>query len=161
MLGAELIIFRRCLLLVLIGVGGIHSVIAQQMHAFYQSVPEFHGVYRWLDPFFPINAQVATKENLDVIEHDYTENHNKAIRSTEKKHFKGRVSDQVYQGSEVISNPSKSVGNITYSSSSSTTRYRVAIDRRIDEQYLGKPVFVDARGVKYIIDSKYRKQIVE
>ncbi len=95
MLGAELIIFRRCLLLVMIGVGGIHSVIAQQMHAFYQSVPEFHG------------------------------------------------------------------GNITYSSSSSTTRYRVAIDRRIDEQYLGKPVFVDARGIKYIIDSKYRKQIVE
>ncbi|MDR6737290.1 hypothetical protein [Sphingobacterium sp. 2149] len=160
MLGVELIIFRRCLLLVLIVVGGIHSVIAQQMHAFYNSVPEFHGVYRWLDPFFPLNPQVD-RGNLNVIHEDDTENHDKTISATDEKRFKGRVSDQVYEGSEVISSPAKSVENITYSSSSSTTRYRAAIDRRIDEQYLGKPVFVDARGVKYIIDSKYRKQIVE
>ena len=160
MLGVELIIFRRCLLLVLIVVGGIHSVIAQQMHAFYNSVPEFHGVYRWLDPFFPLNPQVD-RGNLNVIHEDDTENHDKTISATDKKRFKGRVSDQVYEGSEVISSPAKSVENITYSSPSSTTRYRVAIDRRTDEQYLGKPVFVDARGVKYIIDSKYRKQIVE
>lgn len=160
MLGVELIIFRRCLLLVLIVVGGIHSVIAQQMHAFYNSVPEFHGVYRWLDPFFPLNPQVD-RGNLNVIHEDDTENHDKTISVTDKKRFKGRVSDQVYEGSEVISSPAKSVENITYSSSSSTTKYRVAIDRRTDEQYLGKPVFVDAKGVKYIIDSKYRKQIVE
>ncbi|MFC3354717.1 hypothetical protein [Sphingobacterium zeae] len=160
MLGVELKIFRRCLLLVLIVVGGIHSVIAQQMHAFYNSVPEVHGVYRWLDPFFPLNP-LLDRGNLNIIHDDYTENHDKTIIATDKKHFKGRVSDQVYEGSEVISRPAKSAGNITYSSSSSTTRYRVAIDRRIDEQYRGKPVFVDAKGVKYIIDSKYRKQIVE
>jgi len=161
MLGVELIFFRRCLLALLILGGGISVVRAQQMHAFNNLETDYHAMYRWVDPFFPLSPQ-GNIMNLDAASLDKEpEQQEKVKTSMVKPRFTGRVSERVYEGSEVIVSPGESASNISYSSSSSPTRYRVAIDRRINEHYHGKPVFIDAKGVKYIIDSKYRKQIVE
>ncbi|MCS4167316.1 MULTISPECIES: hypothetical protein [unclassified Sphingobacterium] len=161
MLGVELIFFRRCLLPLLILGGGISIVRAQQMHAFNNLETDYHFVYRWVDPFFPLSPQVDVM-TLGVAPIDKEPEQQEKIKtSTGKQRFTGRVSERVYEGSEVIASPGDSVGNITYSSINSPTRYRVAIDRRSNEQYHGKPVFIDAKGVKYIIDSKFRKQVVE
>lgn len=62
--------------------------------------------------------------------------------------------------SNVVVARSRHRGDIRYSSSRSGALYRVALDKQTDERYEGKPVFLDAKGVKYIIDSKYRKQII-
>lgn len=161
MLGVELIFFRRFLLPLLILGGWISVVRGQQMHAFNNLESDYHAVYRWVDPFFPLSPQVDIM-NLDAAPLDKQPDQQEKVKtSTGKQHFMGRVSERIYEGSEVIVGPDESVGNISYSSSSSPTRYRVAIDRRIDAHYHGKPVFMDAKGVKYIIDSKYRKQVVE
>ena len=161
MLGVELIIFRRFLLPLLILGGGISVVRGQQMHAFNNLETDYHFVYRWADPFFPLSPQVDMM-TLEALPFDKEpEQQEKVKNSTGRQRFTGRVSERVYEGSEVITGPGESVGNISYSSSNSPTRYRVAIDRQINERYHGKPVFVDAKGVKYIIDSKFRKQVVE
>lgn len=161
MLGVELIFFRRFLLPLLILGGWISVVKGQQMHAFSNLEADYHVVYRWVNPFFSLSPQVDIM-NLDAAPIDKEpEQQEKVKTSTVKQRFMGRVSERVYEGSEVIVGPGESVGNISYSSSSSPNRYRVAIDRRINEHYHGKPVFVDTKGVKYIIDSKYRKQVVE
>ncbi|WP_313156917.1 hypothetical protein [Sphingobacterium multivorum] len=161
MLGVELIFFRRCLLPLLILGGGISVVRAQQMHAFNNLETDYHFVYRWVDPFFPLSPQIDVM-SLDVAPIDKgPEQQEKVKTSSEKQRFTGRVSERVYEGSEVTAGPGESIGNITYSSANSPTRYRVPIDRRINEHYNGKPVFIDAKGVKYIIDSKFRKQAVE
>lgn len=161
MLRVELIFFRRCLLPLLILGGGISVVRAQQMHAFNNLETDYHFVYRWVDPFFPLSPQVDVM-TLDVAPIDKEPEQQEKIKtSTGKQRFTGRVSERVYEGSEVIASPGESLGNITYSSTNSSTRYRVAIDRRSNEHYHGKPVFIDAKGVKYIIDSKFRKQVVE
>jgi hypothetical protein len=161
MLGVELIFFRRFLPLLLILGGWISVVRGQQMHAFNNLETDYLNAYRWVDPFFPVNPQVDIM-NLDAAPLDKEpEQQHKVKKMKSKQRFVGRVSERIYEGSEVIVGPGESVGNISYSSSSSPTRYRVAIDRKIDERYYGKPVFMDAKGIKYIIDSKYRKQVVE
>lgn len=161
MLGVELIFFRRCLLPLLILGGGISVVRAQQMHAFNNLETDYHFVYRWLDPFFPLSPQVDAMSLYVARSDKEPEQLEKIKTSTGKQRFTGRVSERIYEGSEVTASAGESFENITYRSTNSPTRYRVAIDRRINERYNGKPVFIDAKGVKYIIDSKFRKQLVE
>ena len=161
MLRVELIFFRRCLLPLLILGGGISVVRAQQMHAFNNLENDYHFVYRWVDPFFPLSPQLDAI-NLDVAPINKEPEQQEKIKTPRgKQRFTGRVSECIYEGSEVTVSSREPVGNITYMSTNSPTRYRVAIDRRINEHYKGKPVFIDAKGVKYIIDSKFRKQVVE
>ena len=161
MLGVELIFFRRFLLPLLILGGWISVVRGQQMHAFNNLETDYHAVYRWVDPFFPLSQQVDVIHSDAASLNKEPDQQEKVKNSTGRQRFTGRVSERVYEGSEVITASGESVGNITYTSSNSPTRYRVAIDRQINERYHGKPVFVDAKGVKYIIDSKFRKQVVE
>ncbi|MGE8244336.1 hypothetical protein [Sphingobacterium sp. GVS05A] len=94
---------------------------------------------------------------LDLDVNDKTKN------SVAKKHTIERVYAQTDEVSTpVVENSNKrNKGDIKYSSSRSSTLYRVALDKQLDERYDGKQVFVDAKGVKYIIDSKYRKQIIK
>lgn len=155
MFGVELIFFRRCLFLVpiLVLAGRVNG---QQLTSFSNWERNFHFANRWIDPFFPLNIQ-ANVVALDLDVNDKTKN------SVAKKHTIERVYAQTGEVSTpVVENSNKrNKGDIKYSSSRSSTLYRVALDKQLDERYDGKQVFVDAKGVKYIIDSKYRKQIIK
>ncbi|MGE8422941.1 MAG: hypothetical protein ACN6PI_08935 [Sphingobacterium siyangense] len=97
MLRVELIFFRRCLLPLLILGGGISVVRAQQMHAFNNLETDYHFVYRWVDPFFPLSPQVDVM-TLDVAPIDKEPEQQEKIKtSTGKQRFNGRVSERVYR----------------------------------------------------------------
>ena len=153
MLRVELIFFRRCLFLLPILVFG-SRVNGQQLTSFNNWEENFRLVNRWIDPFFPLNIQ-SSMVNLELAAADKSEN------TIEKKQTTDQLDGQTVEVSNVIVAHSRHNGDIKYFSSRSSTIYRVALDRRIDERYEGKPVFIDAKGMKYIIDSKYRKQIIK
>lgn len=153
MFGVELIFFRRCLFLVpvLVLVGRVNG---QQLTSFSNWEANFHFANHWIDPFFPLNIQA----NLVALDLDVND---KAKNSGAKKQTIDKVDSQTAEVSVPIVEERKPKAGIKYSSSRSSTLYRVALDKQLDERYDGKQVFVDAKGVKYIIDSKYRKQIIK
>ncbi|MEI2274791.1 hypothetical protein OHD16_21795 [Sphingobacterium sp. ML3W] len=153
MFGVELIFFRRCLFLVPIFVLA-GRVNGQQLTSFSSWEGNFHFANRWIDPFFPLNIQA----NVVALELDVND---KAKNSGAKQQTIDKVDSQPTEVSIPVVEDSKPKGGIKYSSSRSSTLYRVALDKQLDERYDGKQVFVDAKGVKYIIDSKYRKQIIK
>ena len=160
MLGVELIFLRRFLLLLpLLGMGII--VKGQQTHAFNYLEQDYRLMYRWLGPVFPPNSQ-ANNETMGVeLSDNVDEPLDKLKILAEKQRFMGRVSEKVYQGADAVTSSDESFAVIKYSSSPSSTGYRVALDRKTKAYYRGRPGFVDAKGVKYIIDSKFEKQIVK
>jgi len=153
MFGVELIFFRRCLFLVpiLVLAGRVNG---QQLTSFSNWERNFHFANRWIDPFFPLNIQA----NVVALDLDVSD---KAKNSGAKKQTIDKIDSQTAEVSIPVVEDSKPKAGIKYSSSRSSTLYRVALDKQLDERYDGKQVFVDAKGVKYIIDSKYRKQIIK
>jgi len=158
MFGVELIFFRRCLFLVPMLVLA-SRVNGQQLTSFGNWERNFHFANRWIDPFFPLNIQ-ANDIQANVVALDLDVNDN-AKNSGAKKQTIDKVDSQTAEVSIPVVEESKPKAGIKYSSSRSSTLYRVALDKQLDERYDGKQVFVDAKGVKYIIDSKYRKQIIK
>ncbi|MGE8291798.1 MAG: hypothetical protein ACN6ON_08965 [Sphingobacterium sp.] len=129
-------------------------VNGQQLTSFSNWERNFHFANRWIDPFFPLNIQ-ANVVALDLDVND------KAKNSGAKKQTIDKIDSQTAEVSIPVVEDNKPKVGIKYSSSRSSTLYRVALDKQLDERYDGKQVFVDAKGVKYIIDSKYRKQIIK
>lgn len=152
MLRVELIFFRRCLFLLPIFVFA-SRVDGQQLTSFNNWEDNFPIVNRWIDPFFPLNIQ-SNVVNLELTG-------DKGKKAIAKEETMDKVDVESVDLSHGTVARSRHQGNIKYSSSRSGALYRVALDKQTDERYDGKPVFVDAKGVKYIIDSKYRKQIVK
>lgn len=151
MLRVELIFFRRCLFLLPIFVFA-SRVNGQQLTFLNNWDENFPIVNHWIDPFFPVNMQ------SHVVSLERTEDKDK--KAIVKEQTMDKVDAAAVDLSNVVVARSRHRGDIRYSSSRSGALYRVALDKQTDERYEGKPVFLDAKGVKYIIDSKYRKQII-
>lgn len=152
MFGVDLIFFRRFLVLLPIFMLASRSK-GQQFTSFGNGEGNFHLANRWIDPFFPLNIH-ANMVALAPVTNDKT-------KSTGAKETIDKVSDWTAETTNPIVEHNKPKAEIKYSSSGTSTLYRVALDKQLDERYDGKQVFVDAKGVKYIIDSKYRKQVIK
>ncbi|MDR2275534.1 MAG: hypothetical protein LBF27_31805 [Sphingobacterium sp.] len=153
MFGVESIFFRRCLFLLPIFVLASRAN-GQQLTTFNNREDNFRFVNRWIDPFFPLNTP-ANVVYLDLDVNDKTKN------AVAREKNIDRVEEPVTEVSSPAMEDRKDKGTIIYSSSHKSTLYRVALDKQIDERYEGKQVFVDSKGVKYVIDSKYRKKIIK
>ncbi|WP_293947382.1 MULTISPECIES: hypothetical protein [unclassified Sphingobacterium] len=153
MLRVELIFFRRCLFLLPIFVFA-GTVNGQQLTSLNNWEQNFSIVNRWIDPFFPLNTQ----HSIVNLEQEAVDKRTKVIQGEQTM---DKVDGHAVEISNIVVVHSTHRGDIKYSSSSSSGLYRVALDKQTDERYDGKPVFVDAKGIKYIIDSKYRKQFIK
>lgn len=160
MFGVELVFFRRCFLLaplfLLVG-----SANGQQLTSLNHWEGNFHFLKHWIDPFFSSHTQppIVAEDSDDHLEAQHMA---AGIDTSDNKlAVEKQMSVQVFEGADVSSSPDQGKRMIKYSSSNSTAIYRVPLDKQMDEYYHGKPVFMDAKGVKYIIDSKYKKQIIK
>lgn len=152
MLRVELIFFRRCLFLLPIFV--FAGTVNGQQFTSLNWEQNFPIVNRWIDPFFPLNIQ----HSIVNLEQEAVDKSKKIIQGVETM---DKVDGHAVEISNIVVVHGRHRGDIKYSSSSSSGLYRVALDKQTDERYDGKPVFVDTKGIKYIIDSKYRKQFVK
>ncbi|MDM1296675.1 hypothetical protein HX021_20525 [Sphingobacterium sp. N143] len=153
MFGVELIIFRRCLWLLPFFVL-VSKADGQQLASFTSSEGVFQFTNRWVEPFFPLNVET------DLVTMELGGKNGRADLG-ESKYFTGKGIKEVPMASTRKPSGHETEPEIKYSASSSGALYRVALDKQTDERYQGKPVFVDDNGVKYIIDSKYKKKIVK
>ncbi|WP_343566029.1 hypothetical protein [Sphingobacterium sp.] len=125
----------------------------QQFTSFGNGEGNFHLANRWIDPFFPLNIH-ANMVSLAPLFSDKT-------KAPVAKETIDKVNDRPAEVTNSSVEHNKPKAEIKYSSSRASTLYRVTLDKQLDEHYDGKQVFVDAKGVKYIIDSKYRKKIIK
>lgn len=152
MFGVDLIFFRRFLVLLPIFMLAIRAN-GQQFTSFGNGEGNFHLANRWIDPFFPLNIHA----NMVALAPLFTDK----TKTPVAKETIDKVNDRPAEATNSIVEHNKSKAEIKYSSSRASTLYRVPLDKQLDEHYDGKQVFVDAKGVKYIIDSKYRKKIIK
>ncbi len=152
MFGVDLIFFRRFLVLLPIFMLAIRAN-GQQFTSFGNGEGNFHLANRWIDPFFPLNIH-ANMVSLAPLFSDKT-------KAPVAKETIDKVNDRPAEVTNSSVEHNKPKAEIKYSSSRASTLYRVTLDKQLDEHYDGKQVFVDAKGVKYIIDSKYRKKIIK
>lgn len=158
MVRVEFIFLKRCVLLlpILIWAG---KAKGQQLLSFGSIGMDSRFVQRWIDPFYPIIMQ-PNDSDPDVVYTASAENAHLHTGAT----LNAKATKKVFNVSEFGGNHAHRVrqtDTIAYVSSSSGAVYRVALDRKTQERHDGKPVFIDAKGEKYIIDSKYQKKLIK